>query len=462
MFPTVRTRLGREVVAMLIRFSVQNFKSFKEQAVLTMAATKGTRHSSHIFAQEGNRILKGSFLFGANASGKSNFIQAMSFARDVVLHGVVSRDTSRKHFRLEDGQRDKPGVFQFDFMVGESQYSYGFAISYRTHSIVAEWLAKFRNETSVYIFNREVLEDGTVKIETEYSPLPKEDANRFYVYVNDYKVKKNIHLQQTFMLADIAQRVSEQATFFSAFTEAYTWLKNLVFIFPSTRFTGLGGIAFDDTKRKVFEEALQFFDTGIQGVTKQEVPFEKMKHTLSPAIIKKIKLSEVGKPLVLTDGNRFIHLERQDAGDVVIHQMLLNHGLDSEMFESIDESDGTRRLFDLIPLLMLSEERVIIVDEIDRSLHSKVLEAFIKKFYERTEQRPIQLIATTHDSNVLNLSQLRQDEIWFVERQEDSSSRLYSLSEFKERFDRNIEREYLLGRYGAIPLFKEWEQNGDA
>ena len=126
------------------------------------------------------------------------------------------------------------------------------------------------------------------------------------------------------------------------------------------------------------------------------------------------------------------------------------------MFEYIDESDGTKRLFDLIPLFYEKKRsKIIVIDEIDRSLHTNLTRRFLELFYELTENYDYQIIATTHDSNLLDLDLLRQDEIWFVERQEDHSSKIFSLNKFKERYDKKIDREYLLGRYGAVPVFYE-------
>jgi hypothetical protein len=98
---------------------------------------------------------------------------------------------------------------------------------------------------------------------------------------------------------------------------------------------------------------------------------------------------------------------------------------------------------------------VIFIDEIDRSLHTNLTKRFLELFYEFNQDEGCQLIATTHDSNLLDLDLLRQDEIWFVERQNNHSSNIYSLNKYKERFDKKIDKEYLLGRYGAIPIFDE-------
>ncbi|MCK9547375.1 MAG: AAA family ATPase [Sphaerochaeta sp.] len=418
-----------------------------------MAATKGTRHTSHVHTIKDSRLLKGSFIFGANASGKSNFVEAMQFARNVVVRGVDANDTSGYHFRLQKGYEEKPGVFQFDFFVGLQQYSYGFALSYAKQVIVSEWLAIVGASTARYVFNRNTNEDGTITVESDGDGLSGEDKNRFGVYVGDYEDSKNIQLAQSLILTDVAKRTHTDTGFFKSFGEAFNWFDALTFIFPSTRYLDIGKAAMNSVLKRKLEYALHYFDTGITAVELKHIPLEKMDEELKK-LIGEIR-SEGKYPKIVRRNKEIIHVEREADGQATVHQLIMNHGYDDELFLSTDESDGTVRLFDLIPLLLIEGPRIVVIDEIGRSLHSKLLVAFIERFYEQTAGKPIQLIATTHDSNVLDLDLLRQDEIWFVERQRDYNSRLYSLSEFKERFDKNIEREYLLGRYGAIPFFRE-------
>ena len=133
-----------------------------------------------------------------------------------------------------------------------------------------------------------------------------------------------------------------------------------------------------------------------------------------------------------------------------------DHGNSEDQFEYGDESDGTQRLFDLIPIFYnTNKNKVVIIDEIDRSLHTNVVKRFIELFFSITQGSDRQIIATTHDSNLLDLELMRQDEIWFVERDNDHSSKIFSLNKFRERFDKKINKEYLLGRYGASPVFRE-------
>ena len=104
---------------------------------------------------------------------------------------------------------------------------------------------------------------------------------------------------------------------------------------------------------------------------------------------------------------------------------------------------------------MLRKNAVAVIDELDRSLHTKATLEFIRLFYGDDSNANSQLIVTTHDGELLDLDHVRQDEIWFVERNEEKSSSLYSLSKFKTRFDKDIKKDYLLGRYGALPIFGE-------
>lgn len=136
----------------------------------------------------------------------------------------------------------------------------------------------------------------------------------------------------------------------------------------------------------------------------------------------------------------------------------LYHGNSSVKYDFRDESDGTRRLFDLIDILLINEDnKVFVVDELDRSLHPNLTYRFIELFYEIAKEKNTQLIFTTHESKIKDLELVRQDEIWFVEKNRNNESELYSLDVFKERYDKRVEKAYLEGRYGAIPVFGSFE-----
>ena len=143
----------------------------------------------------------------------------------------------------------------------------------------------------------------------------------------------------------------------------------------------------------------------------------------------------------------------------LLDKLGLIHNKDiEEIFELKDESDGTKRLFDLIPLIeKFDGDNTIVIDEFDRSLHPKLTRKFVELFYS-IENSKSQLVISTHESTLLNLELLRRDEIWFVEKDNAGASNISSLNQFKVRYDSKIEKAYLLGRYGAIPLFKTFDE----
>jgi len=148
-------------------------------------------------------------------------------------------------------------------------------------------------------------------------------------------------------------------------------------------------------------------------------------------------------PIMFKINKQVFILRKDENGNIVYNKLLLNHGNPYDLFEYIDESDGTKRLFDLIPLFYEKKRsKIIVIDEIDRSIHTNLTRRFLELFYELTENYDYQIIATTHDSNLLDLDLLRQDEIWFVERQEDHSSKIFSLNKFKERYDKKIDNAW--------------------
>lgn len=439
---------------MLIRFAVENYRSFKECQIFSMVAGKQTRHPTHCVLAGGKRFLKSSFFFGANASGKSNFIGAIDFMRHVVLVGTRSMRYTDRYFRINPEWKDKPGVFQIDFFTNASIYSYGFAIEYLTHEIQAEWLYRVESpDKEVCIFERQKGE--SIQTGLSFSTMSK---IRFDIYGEDIKAEE-------LFLNVVGNKDLGEDSDFSDFINAYEWFKKIEVVYPESHARNRNEFFLNAASNTdSLANMLQLFDTGIQEVKRGKQPAEKAFSFLPEEIRKDIlddieqnaieKVKDGSKVKIVIDQYQFdISVEN---GEVMAEKMLLDHGNASDLFELSDESDGTRRLFDLLPLYDIGQkEKIIFVDELDRSLHSKLTEKYIEIFFKITKDKPSQLICTTHDINLMNLKLLRQDEIWFVERDNDHSSKIYSLSNYKQRFDKNILTDYLLGRYGAIPCFDE-------
>jgi len=144
---------------------------------------------------------------------------------------------------------------------------------------------------------------------------------------------------------------------------------------------------------------------------------------------------------------------------VIAHEITDTH--EEVPFDLKDESDGTVRLIDLIPALadLCDHEKLYLIDELDRSMHAQLTRAFMEYFFSCSTSRS-QILATTHELDLLDLELLRKDEIWFVEKDSASASHLYSLEEFKPRFDKDIRKGYLQGRFGGIPIIKNIQKTG--
>lgn len=448
---------------MLIGFSVSNYKSFCEPQHISLLASKVTRHKDHVALTGNRKILKGALIFGANASGKSNLIEAVGFSREIILYGLEKVNLEKKYFRIEKERYREPGVFEYRIAVDGKEYSYGFAISYMEREIVSEWLVRL--ETSgkeVYIFNREVDEQGISHASAEAFHKKTEESMRMKVYLEDFDQNISDAFRKKTILSDLADRGKEPTGVFAEIAEIKKWLKRMIILFPNSKYKRINEIASNENTREVFEDLISFFDTGIESVEgqQQEMDFEKVLENMPDEKKEEIRIelsNKVNERPFMVKINRNMYLLRRNAdGNIIYNKMLLNHGNLEDLFEYEDESDGTRRLFDLLPLFYESKEgSVILIDEIDRSLHTKVTRQFLELFYALEGKKNCQMIATTHDSNLLDLDLMRQDEIWFVERQKDHSSKVYSLNKFRARFDKKIDKEYLLGRYGAIPVFNE-------
>ena len=448
-----------EVYDMLIRFSVENYRSFNERQIFSMAAGKHTRHKEQLVVVNGKRLLKAGVIFGANASGKSNLIKAVNFGKNIALNGVKKSITSNRHFRIDPDGINRPGIFQYDFISNGHIYSYGFAISYIKNIFLAEWLYLCDDNKEVCIFDRKVGKE----VCSELNFTNEENAQRFHIYADD--VTDNMSF-----LSEISSHKLKDIPEFSAFFDTLQWFKSLIIIFPQTKYRGIERFIKSDTNDSL-GRLLNYFDTGIEEVFATIKPVEEVLSFL-PETIKNKVISELQDGFeedvrratataeVTISGKRFSFTKRED-GTIVGSQLTMNHGNLADLFELDDESDGTRRLFDLIPLYQKGKQNyIILVDELDRSFHTKLTIEFLQKFFEKTEGLKSQLIVTVHDSNVMNLNIFRQDEIWFVERKKDHSSELYTLNKFKERFDHLVAKDYLLGRYGSIPNFgvDDWEE----
>ena len=161
---------------------------------------------------------------------------------------------------------------------------------------------------------------------------------------------------------------------------------------------------------------------------------------------------------ILDIGGILLEIDYNEEGVEKVAKLMFQHGEDTEKYEYGEESDGTQRLIQLLNVILNDgEETIFIIDELDRSFHPQMTIKFVETFLKFSAKKATQLIITTHESNLMDLNILRRDEIWFAEKEKDNNTILYTLEKFKIRYDKVVAKDYLAGRYGAVPVFQDFE-----
>lgn len=437
---------------MLKRFSVENFSSLREEQTLDMTSGTTTVLTNHIAPFAGVGLLKSAVIYGANASGKSNIVRAIEFGKKVIVNGISSLDVYKKYFRLDTHCSTKQTSFEFEVEIDDDFYSYGFSLILKDKLVSEEWLYKLngRKEPTL-IFERN---SECVNISEQ---LRNESDGRFKIYAEDV-----INQSAQLFLSEIADKnLNIQGAVI--FNKLYQWFsEKLIVVYPDDKFLGMNNLDKDFTD--LLSSYLRRFDTGVTSIDTIDEDFEdnlkdlpselkaKIENDLSKVHVKEIAIKGMGV------NPQFLTVYKNSDGDIKVKKLGFVHsGNRKDIFELEDESDGTKRLLDFIPLISsFSSDTTVVIDEFDRSLHPMLTKEFFSIFHQASNKKA-QLIVTTHESTLLDLDEIRRDEVWFVEKNSDGSSSLYSLNKFKVRYDSKIEKAYLLGRYGAIPVFSDFE-----
>lgn len=438
---------------MLIRFSAGNFLSFKETINFCMTASSERIHPHHVLratARNHPHLLRMAAMYGPNAAGKSNLVKALKFVRHLVVEGLgPGAEIPVQRFRLDSTCLQEPAQFAIEFRVGTTNYAYAFAVN-RT-SILSEQLQTITNSTETLLFSRETSPEGTVTVRFGPSLSRKSKRERQFL---DF-IARGTRPNQLFVRESIDRNVH-------LFRPIYDWFRRtLTIIEPSTNYQTLEiRLGTDEDFRAFLVHVLKAAGTGISDVRTEEVQIEAILNPTDELQRLQSQLSE-GDYIFIRgpEGRRFALEKRQDTLRAL--KITTVHGgkqtAQAATFETHEESDGTQRLFDLLPMLydldQGGHERVYVVDEIGRSMHPHLTNMIVNMHLDPDHAHTSsQLIITTHETNLLDLDILRRDEIWFVEKKADASTDLYALSDFQPRYDKDIRRDYLVGRYGAIPF----------
>ena len=447
---------------MLVRYTIENYKSIdKKQELVMIPSKKMVKHSNHVMKMDNIKLLKNATVYGANASGKSNLIESISFMKYVIVKKIPIEATSFYCRNISENM-NKETIFEMEIYKNKKVYAYGFSLVLKELKVIKEWLYELvpNKKDGMMIFEREASEK-TINIGKGIT-LSKNELARLNTYIVDFKENNSgLFLQEM-----NRQKKIDDSSSFIIFKDVYEWFVNdLTIIFPNQLITSFKYFYSEKSADKI-NQMLKVFDTGISRVSITEITMADFKSSLPSKIVDdifknyydQIEKNDINKKHRFTfrTYNEFYSLEGKKGEQPRITTIKLKHGNAYSDFEFGEESDGTRRLFDLIDILVNEyENKVYIIDELDRSLHPKITEGFLKTFFKYLENKKVQLILTTHESAIMDQELLRRDEIWFIERNSNNETKLYSLDRFKVRYDKKISKAYLDGRYGAIPILKE-------
>jgi AAA15 family ATPase/GTPase len=327
--------------------------------------------------------------------------------------------------------------------------------------IETEWLYELFPEKSdqAMLFERETAKK---RLDIQIQ-LSEDDKKKYATYKHDFEDN-----QDALFITEMNRnkKINEDSGLY-VFKTVYDWFKSdLITIFPDQPVTDFEYFYGEDENDFMINTLIDMFDTGISKVKKEEITLnefrEKVPAKIADKIIESVKTKledehSNSAKMSLRTSDAFFNLVFQKNKEPVITTIKLEHGNSFYDFDFNEESDGTRRLFDLLEILISNKSNVVYaIDEMERSLHPKLTYKFLELFFEFLSKKNIQLIFTTHESTIMDQELLRRDEIWFVERNENNATFVYSLDRFKERYDKKLSKAYLDGRYGAIPIFKKF------
>lgn len=413
---------NRKVVSkMLLEFSCSNHKSIKDEVLFSTIAGSDTTFEEALGRYGNNRVLPSVVIYGANGSGKSNFIGAIHFLKKLVAKSIKHQPGQgifQAPHKLDT--IDTPSTYKIQFVKNGIRYAYG--VSIRKYTVEEEYLYYFPNGRQVKIFEREKME---IKLGDKYrkslfdNSIQALKENRLFLSCAA-NFSNVLEIEQAFMFFE------EDLVFYSP--NANNWIEYSIELMEE-----------NNEIKDLFVEFLGALGTGIKDV--------KVK-------LERRKVKDLSSDEFLPDELKRIFAEK-DA--TKIEAKLIYDQFETDLMT--EESNGIKKLFEMIcPILdILSKGKILICDEIEKSLHESIVYEFVKLFQNASTENFAQLIFTTHDTSLLDADLFRRDQVWFTEMDNvQRKTSLYSLLELKNvRKTENMKKGYVSGKYGAIPMRNE-------
>lgn len=439
---------------MLIRFVLENLFSFGEQKEFTTIPNKRLKTlEHHKYNYDDFNVLKIGAIYGANGAGKSNLIKSLELFQKLIVREKIPFRLKDSKFKFNNPEDNQNQVFVIEFIQENKAFYYGIILDENTIITEELYLSGLGKNDDKLIYERktDTNEKTSIIFHEEFE--------------NDEKsqVLKAVLLEE-FVKPDepILKLLSNRDNKFLANVKiAYKWFEDtLQIITPDSKPRALAHkIDIDPEFKNYAKDLMCSFNIGISELTSEkkdvkeffgednDKEIDRLIKDVDDSPKKMIGLrSNKGDEIIIVKENGKIFVKTLKIGHIGKRNK-------SVLFNLNEESDGTVRLLDFVPAFrsIISNEKVFFIDEIERSIHPLLIKELVRKFSLDPDTKG-QLIFSTHESNLLDQEIFRQDEIWFAEKNNDGSTDLYSLNDFKEHKTIDIQKGYLNGRYGSIPF----------
>lgn len=427
---------------MLLNFEFENYACFRDRTEFTMLATalRQRRETLACFGEpaRGTCVLPSAAIYGGNAAGKSQFVRALSFVRHLALGDYKAGSLLPAHpFLFGEAPARAPGRFAIQLLARDTVYELAFSVT--GERIESERLSKYntRGDRKITLYSRE---GDSVSFDD-----PSFGDGNFRAFA-----EKAAEPTRLFLTTAVQLKVEAAMPVFNWFRDT------LHIVFPDAQFLNTEEFTGDGPIGRDVRRFLHDYDTGIDGLETQAVnPESIIPVKMLEQIRADLKPGETAR--VMADREVALLSIGKD-GALVARRIIADHRAKSgrrERLPMLYESDGTRRMLDLVPAICMMERApaVFVIDELDRSLHHQVSSGLVSDFLASCgPEKRAQLIFTTHDLLLMDQRLMRKDEMWAVEKARDGAARLYPFSAFADiRSDRDILKSYLDGRLGGIP-----------
>ncbi|ECR2443855.1 AAA family ATPase [Campylobacter coli] len=429
---------------MLIEFRVENFLSVQDEQVLSMMASKdNTFFDSHTNGDKKLALLKSSVIYGANASGKSNIIKALAIMKKIVISSANGQRGDKLPIIpfLLGNEDNKSTKFEIIFIQNDTKYQYGFILN--SEKILEEWLLVFGESNRAQKWFERIYNEKEEKYNYSFGAK----------FLGSKQLWENSTRDNALFLSVAIQLNNEQLK------PVFDFFLKYIRVTCTDSWNDGQEVTIDilrQDKQKIISY-LKRADLDIEDIVVEETELNKTN-------LMQENIPQEIKQMMQTDLEKGARLKKTD-----IKTIHTNQQGKQILFDMLElESQGTQKFFKLIGpwVEALEQGYTIVVDELNTHLHPLMTKFLVNLFHnENLNKSNAQLIFTTHDTSILNQDVFRRDQIWFCEKQ-NKATKLYPLSDFKVRKDKtNLENDYLLGRFGALPYFKEilsfWSDNGN-